>query len=261
MLSDDSSEYGSIDGRIRSDSSRWGETTRPMTPGTLTYRDEGVYDRRIGIDDDRPISIFVPQKLEERYAYPLVVFFHGHGQDESQWLSQMMHLSRRNYVGVALRGPHCILGRNARPGFGWGRDRCSTSAIEDYVTAAIDDVRSHVRIDPRRINLAGFGEGASVALQLGLSLSGRFSKIVAFNGWLPNSPIPLGFGPQRMRGLQRPRVLLGHGPEDVSKSMHAHQLLDAAGLMVDVRAYSSGNRLTPAMLRDADRWFMGWWTR
>src|SRR5262245_19965768 len=171
----------------------------------------------------------------------------------------MMHLSRRNYVGVALRGPHRVLGKNVRPGFGWGRDRCSTSAIEDYVSAAIDDVRSHVTIDPRRINLAGFGEGASVALQLGLTLAGRFSKIVAFNGWLPSSPLPLGFGPQRLRGLQRPRILLGHGPEHVSKSMDAHQLLDAAGLAVDVRSYSSSNRLTPAMLRDADRWLMGWW--
>jgi phospholipase/carboxylesterase len=232
-----------------------------MTPSTITYREEGVYDRRLGIHDDRPISIFVPQKLEERYAYPLVVFFHGHGQNESQWLSEMIHLSRRNYVGVALRGPHPVAGKSARLGFGWGRDRCSASAIEDYAQTAIEDVRSHVRIDPRRIHLAGFGEGASVALQLGLSLHGVFSKIVAFNGWLPNSPLPLGFGPQRLRGLQRPRILLGYGPEDVEKSLHAHQLLDAGGLSVDVRSYSSGSRLTPAMLRDADRWLMGWWTR
>src|SRR5262245_48229102 len=218
-----------------------------MTLSTLTYREEGVYNRRLGVDDDRPISIFVPQKLEERYAYPLVVFFHGHGQDEGQWLSEMMHLSRRNYVGVALRGPHPIAGRNARPGFGWGRDRCSSSAIEDYTLSAIDDVRSHVRIDPRRIHLAGFGEGACIALQLGLSMSGMFSKIIAFNGWIPNSPLPLGFGAQRLRAIQRPRVLLGHGLEDAEKTKHAYQLLDAAGLSVDLRAYSNGHRLTPAM--------------
>src|SRR5262245_7552782 len=100
-----------------------------MTP-TTTLREEGVYDRRLGKDDGRPISIFVPQKFEARYAYPLVVFLHGHGEDERQWLSQIMHLSRRNYVGLALRGPHRVAGRNGRPGFGWGRDRRSSSSIE-----------------------------------------------------------------------------------------------------------------------------------
>jgi len=137
----------------------------------LAFREEGVYDRRLG-SSDLPVSIFVPQKLEERYAYPLLVFLHSHGEDERQWLSQMMHLSRRNYIGLALRGPHRVVGKNGRPGYGWGRDRRSVSSIEDYALAAIDDVRSRFPINSRKIHLAGFGEGASLALQLGLFVVG-----------------------------------------------------------------------------------------
>jgi phospholipase/carboxylesterase len=234
-----------------------------MTPSTTVLREEGIYDRRLGTDDDRPFSIFVPQKFEERYAYPLVVFLHGHGEDERQWLSQIMHLSRRNYVGLALRGPHRVVGKNGRPGFGWGRDRRSDSAIEDYTLAAVDEVRTSFNIDLRKIHLAGFGEGASLALQLGLSLHGSFAKIVAVNGRMSSSPMPLAFGPQRLRGLNRPRVLLGVAPEfpgdDGAKTKNAHRLLDAAGLDVELRSYPTGDRLTYAMLRDADRWLTDWW--
>jgi len=229
----------------------------------LAFREEGVYDRRLG-SSDLPVSIFVPQKLEERYAYPLLVFLHSHGEDERQWLSQMMHLSRRNYIGLALRGPHRVVGKNGRPGYGWGRDRRSVSSIEDYALAAIDDVRSRFPINSRKIHLAGFGEGASLALQLGLSSSVQFSAIVAFNGWLPSFPLSLGFGPQRLRGLQTPRVLLGYGPsqnDDGEKSQEAFRLLDSAGLTVELRRYSSGARLSHAMLRDTDRWLMDWWNR
>jgi phospholipase/carboxylesterase len=233
-----------------------------MTP-TTTLREEGVYDRRLGKDDGRPISIFVPQKFEERYAYPLVVFLHGQGEDETQWLSQIMHLSRRNYVGLALRGPHRVSGRKGRAGYGWGKDRRSESDIEDYALDAIEEVRGSFNIDPRKVHLVGFGEGATLALQLGLSLHGSISKIVAINGGMPSSPMPLAFAPQRLRGLNRPRVLLGFGPEfpgdDGQKTRQIHRLLDSAGLDVEMRSYSTGDRLTHAMLRDADRWLTGWW--
>jgi phospholipase/carboxylesterase len=235
-----------------------------MTPSSPILREEGVYDRRLGLGEDRKASIFVPQKLEDRYSYPLVVFLHGHGADERQWLSQMIHLSRRNYVGVALRGPHRVAGHSGRLGYGWGRDRRSASSIEDYIHTAVDDVRGQLNIDGRKIHIAGFDEGASLAIQLGLSMGGVFSKVVAINGGAPASPLPLGFGPQRLRGLQRPRILLGYGPksadDDGADTKQTYRLLHSAGLTVELRRYSNGSRLSPAMLRDADRWLMDWWT-
>ena len=53
----------------------------------------------------RSSTAFVPKHYEPRYAYPLLVLFHGRGGDEQQLLRIMPQLSNRNYVAVALRGP------------------------------------------------------------------------------------------------------------------------------------------------------------
>jgi hypothetical protein len=42
-------------------------------------------------ESDWPVSIYVPERYEERYAYPLVIWFHSDANDEDQ-LEQVRHL-------------------------------------------------------------------------------------------------------------------------------------------------------------------------
>jgi hypothetical protein len=53
---------------------------------------------------DWPVSIYVPERYEEGYAYPLLTWFHSDANDEDQLEDVMNAVSSQNYVGLALRG-------------------------------------------------------------------------------------------------------------------------------------------------------------
>ena len=65
-------------------------------------------------------TLFAPLHYEPNYAYPLVIWLHGPGDDERQLLRVMPLVSMRNYVSVGPRAPHAMAGRwgpvsNGRP--------------------------------------------------------------------------------------------------------------------------------------------------
>lgn len=51
---------------------------------------------------------YLPDEYEPKYPYPLLVMFHPHGGCEGSVLDLMPRLSRRNFVGVSIRGPELL---------------------------------------------------------------------------------------------------------------------------------------------------------
>lgn len=227
-----------------------------MWEGVGMLRQEGVYRRQLDEAGQMPMSLFLPQAYEPRYPYPLLVFLHGHGEQERQWIDAVPNLSRRNYICIGLRGIRRIERGNDQSGFGWGRHRRCDGMIEEYVLSAVQETMRVCHVHSERIFLAGFCEGASVAYRLGFSFPDKFAGIVALNGWLPEGPIPLG-KPSQQSNLG---VFVGHGTENnavpLERAREAYQLLVAAGMKVSLRLYPSGHSLCPNMLRDVDRWLI-----
>lgn len=215
---------------------------------------EGIHHRRL--DETRPFALFFPKAYEPRYAYPLLVFLHGYGESESQWLQVAPAISRRNYIGLSLRGPVPVQREGGATGYSWGRSRRSDGAIEDYVLAAIRATMRASHVHSERIFLAGIGEGAAVAYRLGLSSPDKFAGIVALNGWLPDGPLP----PSPLRASRHLGVFIGHGAANrivpTVRAQVAHQVLSASGLDVTTKLYECGHQLSLAMLKDLDRWLI-----
>ena len=67
----------------------------------------GVIERQSG--HSTPHALFVPMHYEPNYAYPLLVWLHGPGDDERQLQRVMPLISLRNYMAVGPRGvsPRC----------------------------------------------------------------------------------------------------------------------------------------------------------
>src|SRR5262245_26701149 len=132
--------------------------------------EEGFYTSELECHRERPVRTFLPTGYEPNYAYPLVVFFHGHGGDEDQIIRLAPNLSRRNCICMALRGPEILeVGRNGQSGYGWRVDVPCDTTLEDYVLRAIEQARRVYHIHSERIFLAGFCEGAQLAYRLGLT--------------------------------------------------------------------------------------------
>lgn len=224
-------------------------------------------------------TAFVPTKYEPRYAYPLLVLFHGRGGDEQQLLKLMPQLSNRNYVAVALRGPastrvrrdgsvgYCWAqaGRGARVGEGAAtalqprvpqiRDT-SCDFLAKYVSDAIAEVRARLNIHTGRVFLMGYGEGAAAAYRLGLGMPSRFAGLVAVNGWIPKNHGPLIWLPE----ARRLNVLIAHGRNNrlvpLAMAEHAHRLLHTAGIDTELKSFDSDHRIGQPMLRHIDHWLM-----
>jgi phospholipase/carboxylesterase len=218
---------------------------------------EGFYTSEVQSPDRLPVRTFLPTGYEPRYPYPLLVFFHGHGGNEEQILRLAPHLSRRNYVCIALRGPESLTCRpDGRWGYSWRADD-PDGLVEDYVLRAVEHTRRNYHVHSERIYLAGYGEGATLAYRLGLIYPERFAGVISLNGSMPRRGGPL-LRPREVRPL---RVFIGHGIANavvpLSFARQDFRLLYTAGLNVRLHTYASTHRLHLDMLRDVNRWVMG----
>jgi phospholipase/carboxylesterase len=204
-----------------------------------------------------PVRTFLPSGYEPNYAYPLLVFFHGHGGSEEQILRLAPRLSRRNYICIGLRGLHMLEPRpDGRPAFAWDSDAVLDAVLEDYVFQAVEQTRRNYHVHSERIFLAGVCEGTSLAYRLGLQFPERFAGVISLNGSLPRHRGPLFRLPQ----ARQLRVLIGHGIANarvpLGSAREDCRSLYIAGLSVRMHTYPATHRLHPDMLRDINRWIM-----
>jgi phospholipase/carboxylesterase len=120
-----------------------------------------------------------------------------------------------------------------------------TAALDQAIT----DVFIRLLLPRERVAVAGFSDGASYALTLGLSNGDLFSRIVAF------SP---GFSAAREhRG--RPQLLVTHGVHDdvlpiERTSRRVVPALQRAGYDVDYREFHGGHVVPPELAAHTARW-------
>jgi phospholipase/carboxylesterase len=217
---------------------------------------EGFYVSAVESPRRLPVLTFLPGGYEPNYAYPLVVFFHGQGSSEQQILRLAPRLSRRNYICLALRGPHVAMRHNdGSLGYAWDEGTRAEAFAEEYVFQAIDQITQTYNIHSQRIFLAGFCEGGAQAYRLGLAYPTKFAGIIAMNGQMPaNAPL------LRWPEARRLRVLMGHGIANsvipLTSARSTHRLLYTAGLDVQFQTYPTNHRIHLDMLRDMNRWIM-----
>ncbi|HUG89422.1 MAG TPA: dienelactone hydrolase family protein [Planctomycetaceae bacterium] len=198
-------------------------------------------------ESDDAGAVYVPERYEPNYAYPLLVWLHNGGAGRRELMSLMSRVSTQNYLAVlvACREYPAPLPQGAAGG------------VVDLIDATLRSVRRRYHAHTERVYPIGFGNGASLALALVLERPELFGGGIALCGRFPDSKQPLF----RFRELNRKPVLLAGGAKDervpVAEVVRAGRLLHAAGLSVTTRVYDAGHEMTPRMLRDVDRWVMG----
>jgi phospholipase/carboxylesterase len=218
---------------------------------------EGYYTSEVAAPHSLPVRTFLPTGYEPNYPYPLLVFLHHHGGSEEQVLRLAPRLSRRNYISIALRGPHRLAPRpDGRPAYGWGPGGGCDALVEDYVFRAVEQTRRHYHVHSERIYLAGYCEGATLAYRLGLLYPDRFAGVISLNGCMARRGGPL----LRLPEVRQLRVLIGHGIANaivpITLARRDFRLLYTAGLSVRMLTYAANHRIHRDMLRDINRWIM-----
>ncbi len=204
-----------------------------------------------------PHQLLYPASYEPAYAYPLVIWLHGCGDDERQLLDVMPFVSEQNFVSIAPRG----VPRDSQPASGrracyWQQSPDGIDHALEAVTTCLAYASQRVRIAESRVFLAGFADGGTMALRLAFAHPELFAGVATLNG-----PFPEGHRPirsfTRCRSL---KVLLSFGRESrlcpPERAAHDLRLLYATGATLMVRQYESDDCPTTVMLADLNRWMM-----
>lgn len=139
-------------------------------------------------------QIFIPSNRAPGERFPLMLLFHGAGGNSGMWFGS--YATRAENARIAL------LAVNSR-GITW--DLFTTYGPDvAYVNEALDTMFDKCWVDPAKIYVAGFSDGASYSLSIGLTNGDLFSRVIAFSPGVLGGVDPHG----------KPRVAITHGVRD-----------------------------------------------
>jgi len=172
----------------------------PADTGRFTARPRGgvatsvTGERTLGLDPARDAILRVPSAATTA-PLPLMMFLHGAGQSAEE----MFHYlgSAPDDAGVAVLIP------NAR-GSTWDAISGRFGRDVAFLNRALERVFDLVAVDPARLAIGGFSDGASYALSLGLINGDLFPRVVAFSPGFVVDGAPQG----------HPRFFVSHGTAD-----------------------------------------------
>jgi len=173
----------------------------------------------------------------------LIIMFHGAGGSASQAISILAEQAESRCI--------LVLAPDSR-GRTWDVIQDEYGPDVTFLDRALEVVLREYTINISRIALAGFSDGASYALSLGLINGSLVRDVLAFS--------PGFVAPSRME--DSPRVFISHGREDdvlpVARcGRRIAQSLQAGRYDVDYREFSGGHLVPPDMLDAGLNRFLG----
>ncbi len=206
-------------------------------------REPGLHS--LGIRQQRDALFYVPKsdKLTADQPAPLVVYLHGATGSEQQGINRLRPFA--DDLGFLLLSPASTEGTWDGIRDGYGPD---VAMLDQALTRTF----AARLVDPNRIALAGFSDGASYGLGLGLSNGDLFTALLAF------SP---GFIPPGSGHSGRPRIFISHGTNDSilpidSCSRRLVPELKLSGYSVTYKEFEGPHTAPREIVEQALRWFL-----
>lgn len=228
-------QNGPTEGRLRA---------RPAQEAVGTAAPSGLQSLGLGIARGDYL-LQVPETYQMARPAPLMLWLHGAGGRARDFLSPELQ-GQTQAAGMLLLVPtskeytwDVIAGRGQ-----YGPD---VAAID----RALDSTFGRYAVDPMRIAVGGFSDGASYALSLGITNGDLFTHVLAFS---PGFMMPAG-----QRGS--PRIFVSHGTRDevlpIDRcSRKIIPQLERAGYDIKYREFEEGHTVPPDVAREAVGWFV-----
>lgn len=207
-----------------------GKPAQPVQPGL----------HELGLARGKDGIFAVPKGYSAEKPVPLIVMLHG-ARGRTEGFTQFCQVAAES--GMAAAAPDArgqtwdlVLG-------GYGPD-----------IAFLDRVLAHlfarIAVDPRRVALAGFSDGGSYALSVGLANGDLFTHVMAYSPGFMQPPGREG----------KPAVWISHGTRDDilpidGTSRRLVPRLKQWGYKVTYREFNGGHELSPEIGLESFRWF------
>lgn len=223
--------------------------TQPTTSTHLTARPgvptvAPVVGRSdLGLNAGRDGFLYVPASYDPDVPAPLLVLLHGAGGNTQSWVN---YQARAEATGVVL------LAVDSRAQT-WDMVLGYLGPDNDFIDLALAHAFARVNINPARIALAGFSDGATYALALGRANGDLFSHIIAYSpGYLAEIGPIIGTGP----------IFISHGTSDTvlpisSTRANVVPYLQGFGHAVTYQEFDGGHEVPAGISDAAMQWFLG----
>lgn len=203
---------------------------------------------------DWPVSLFVPDRYEEKYSYPLIIWFHDDHSSENELDLVMNAIGDQNYCGLALRGNEVLEGEDA---FGWN-PRCldfGKVSLQKLVNVTTRRLRRAFHIHSERIFAAGAGSGADIALRLFAEYPQWFAGAVALDPACDEEMV-LGASAELRGKHVLQTVSRTASNETLARNLNSVRLLRSAGVEMEVRVTEEPLDACCNDARFIDSWLM-----
>jgi phospholipase/carboxylesterase len=186
--------------------------------------------------------VYLPPGYRRDQPAPLALMLHGAGGGARDLVA--------NSGPVADATNTIILGVDSRGvtwdvlGGGYGPDIT-------FIDQALDSAFSRCAVDPVRVGIGGFSDGASYGLSVGLANGDLFTHVLAFSPGFMVPPVVVG----------KPRIFISHGTQDRvleidSTSRTIVPQLQRGGYKVRYREFVGPHTVPPEVAREALQWFI-----
>jgi predicted esterase len=210
-----------------------GPTQPPLPPGR----------HGLSFGEGREAVLVVPEGLEPGASVPLLVMFHGAGGEANRVLPHLVPWARsRRFLLLAPQSMYptwdVVIG-------GHGPDL-------ERLDGALAVVASRFRVDATHLAFAGFSDGGSYALSVGLTNGDVASHVIALSAGFMNTFSQAG----------TPRVFIAHGrsdrqlPAQTSAVPHARKLLED-GYDLTLLPFDGDHVIVPWVVQRAVEFFLG----
>jgi phospholipase/carboxylesterase len=197
---------------------------------------------RLGLFPERDALLFVPTTLPADGPVRLMVMFHGaNGFPEKVAPFLEAHAEREGFL---LLLPHSMFPT-------WDIVIAGNGPDLQRLGQALAAVASRYRLDPAHLAFAGFSDGASYALSIGLTNGRLVTHVIAFSGGFMSVLLPEG----------APNVFIAHGTRDeqcpIDSAGRAHaQRLRGSGYPLRYVEFDGPHAIQPEIVAQAVDFFV-----
>jgi phospholipase/carboxylesterase len=214
--------------------------TRPVRPQAREEQaPRGL--QPLGLNVGRDGLLYVPAGHRSDFPAPLALLLHGAGGNAQQGVDLLRPLA--DAAGLIVLAPQSrrqtwdVLVREYGPDV-------------EFIDRALARTFARYAVDPARVAVGGFSDGASYALSLGIINGDLFTHVMAFS--------PGFMAPTRYEGA--PRVFISHGRHDTVLPIDACSRrivpqLEQAGYDLVYREFDGGHTVPGEIAREALEWF------
>ncbi len=199
--------------------------------------------RQLKLEGGRDGLVYAPAGAGEGRPAPLMLLLHGAGGDARHTVSLLRSLADK--TGMILLVPDSR-GRT------WDVIEGGYGPDVAYIDRALEQTFDRYDVDPARVAVGGFSDGASYALSLGATNGDLFTHVVAFS--------PGFMAPASRHGS--PALFISHGTQDRVLPIDACSRkivprVKGGGYSVRYREFDGPHTVPPDVAAEAVAWFLG----